>query len=132
MTESPVATGFSGPWNRRRLLLIAGGAAVAPCLAASNRSDDLRSTLARELGLTGMGARSLIDQVRRSVGAPDMASQRSALLARIAGFGGAEAELADLVRMWVREDFAQDRTTIIGGLRFAESEIGVFALVGQG
>ncbi|KQP17918.1 hypothetical protein ASF43_08615 [Pseudorhodoferax sp. Leaf267] len=85
--------------------------------------------LARELGLTGMGARELIRQVGDAVGPQRMAQQRLALLHRMDACHYATAELVDMLRMWGREDFAQDRTTTVGGLRFADTEIALFALV---
>ncbi|KQP49959.1 hypothetical protein ASF44_05160 [Pseudorhodoferax sp. Leaf274] len=121
-------------WRRRSMLVLAGSAAVAPCLAATGNASGGSGllALAHELGLTGMGARGLIRRVGDALGPQQMERQRLALMQRMDACGCAMDEMADLVRMWARDDFSQDRTTTVGGLRFADTEIAVFALVGNG
>jgi hypothetical protein len=133
MTAARVQDDFIGTWRRRSLLLLAG-AAVAPALAEvrARVPQPPLLQLARELGLTGMGARALVRKVGTVLGPQPMERHRLALLHRMSGCGCAMEEVADLLRMWAREDFAQNRTTVVGGLRFADTELAVFALVDHG
>lgn len=122
----------AGAWRRRSMLLLAGSA-MAPGLAAAHEAAQPRLlALARELGLTGMGARGLVRRVKEAVGPQVMEQHRLALRQRMDACGCPMNEMADLLRMWARDDFTQDRTTSVGGLRFADTEIAVFALLDHG
>lgn len=120
--------------QRRASMLLMAGGLVAPAVASAGDGavGSQALQLARSLGLVGMGARELIDRVQAAVGADRLEVARTELLRRIASSGCALGEAADLVRMWAREDFVHGRTTVVGGLHFADTEAAVFALIDHG
>ena len=133
MTSSGEPKRSAGAISRRGLLWLTGGA-VAPAYAGSWNSGAQRrvALFAAELGLTGLGARQLITRVSSVLGKDGMARHKLALMHRMQGCDYTEDDTVDMLRMWARDDFAQDRTTVVEGIQFAHTEIAMFALVDQG
>lgn len=122
-----------GAFSRRGLLLFGGSAVAVPALAGSWQAaaQQRLAVFAQELGLTGLQARSLMDCVARTVGPQRMWAHQLVLLRRMDACAYAVAEMVDMLRMWARDDFAQERTTVVEGVRFADTELALFALVQQ-
>lgn len=132
--NAPLRAASTVACNRRGVLMAAAGGLVAPQLAGAQvcqDSNELRA-LARELGLVGMAARGLMQHVAAAVGPERMEAHRTALLARMAVAPCAGADMADMLRMWARDDFAAGNTTQVQGVRFADTEVALFALVRRG
>jgi hypothetical protein len=122
-----------GTVTRRSMLWLAGSV-VAPALAApwDGAARQHMAALAQELGLAGHSATQFIEQVAAAVGTQCMGTHLNALRARMEDCHYDEAEMADTLRMWGRDDFVQDRTMVVEGIAFAHTELAVFELLRRG
>lgn len=113
------------------------GSAIAPAWATpwGGAARQRTVALAEELGLAGHSAEQFIERVATAVGAQCMGTHLKALRARMEGAHYAEAEIAemaDMLRMWSRDDFVQENTMVVEGIAFAHTELALFELVRRG
>ena len=133
MTKPTPPRNSLGAVSRRSMLWLAGSA-IAPALAApwDGAARQHMAALAQELGLAGHSAAQFIEQVVTAVGTQCMGTHLKALRTRMEDCHYDEAEMADMLRMWSRDDFAQDKTMVVEGIAFAHTELAVFELVRRG
>lgn len=133
MTRSATPRNSSRTVGRRTMLWLAGSA-ITPAWATpwGGAARQRTVALAEELGLAGHSAEQFIERVAMAVGAQCMGTHLKALRARMEGYHYAEAEMADMLRMWSRDDFVQENTMVVEGIAFAHTELALFELLRRG